>query len=160
MSLDSTMDKVNELFNSHRDKLSEKNDALEVMMMALKEETMATTRTLSTRIEELEGELGLYRAAMGKGVANVAFSNEDVPKPKEFVGTRIFRGRSSGKVARYIATGYSVGVYSRVQGTHALSFRCDRGRSIACFSEWIEAVGQTEGGTKKCPKAVGSYDGS
>ncbi|MBA0878863.1 hypothetical protein Goshw_020767 [Gossypium schwendimanii] len=49
---------------------------------------MATTRTLSTRIEELEGELGLYRAAMGKGVANVAFSNEDVPKPKEFVGTR------------------------------------------------------------------------
>ncbi|MBA0878860.1 hypothetical protein Goshw_020767 [Gossypium schwendimanii] len=88
MSLDSTMDKVNELFNSHRDKLSEKNDALEVMMMALKEETMATTRTLSTRIEELEGELGLYRAAMGKGVANVAFSNEDVPKPKEFVGTR------------------------------------------------------------------------
>ncbi|MFQ6664360.1 hypothetical protein Gotur_031507 [Gossypium turneri] len=49
------------------------------MMMALKEETMATTRALSTRIEELEGELALFRAAL---------SNEDVPKPKEFVGTR------------------------------------------------------------------------
>ncbi|MFQ6629151.1 hypothetical protein Gotur_008266 [Gossypium turneri] len=87
MSLDSTIDKVNELFNSHRDKLSERNDALEAMMMALKEETMATTRALSTRIEELEGELALCRAAVGNGVANVALSNEDVPKLKEFVGT-------------------------------------------------------------------------
>ncbi|MFQ6636554.1 hypothetical protein Gotur_013087, partial [Gossypium turneri] len=58
------------------------------MMMALKEETMATTRALSTRIEELEGELALCRAVVGKGVANAALSNEDVPKPKEFVGTR------------------------------------------------------------------------
>ncbi|KAK8301352.1 hypothetical protein V6Z11_D04G014000 [Gossypium hirsutum] len=88
MSLGSTMDKVNELFNSHRDKLSERNDALEAMMMALKEETMATTRALTTRIEELEGELALCQAAVGKGVANAALSNEDVPKPKEFVGTR------------------------------------------------------------------------
>ncbi|MFQ6645031.1 hypothetical protein Gotur_019196 [Gossypium turneri] len=58
------------------------------MMMALKEETMAMTRALSTRIEELEGELALCRAAVGNGVANAALSNEDVPKPKEFVGTR------------------------------------------------------------------------
>ncbi|MFQ6653933.1 hypothetical protein Gotur_025105, partial [Gossypium turneri] len=48
---------------------------------------IATTRALSTRIEELEGELALCRAAVGNGVANVALSNEDVPKPKEFVGT-------------------------------------------------------------------------
>ncbi|KAK8263617.1 hypothetical protein V6Z12_D12G053800 [Gossypium hirsutum] len=88
MSLDSTMDKVNELFNSHRDKLLERNDALEAMMMALKEETMATTKALNTRIEELEGELALCQAAVGKGVANEALSNEDVPKSKEFVGTR------------------------------------------------------------------------
>ncbi|MFQ6665854.1 hypothetical protein Gotur_032434 [Gossypium turneri] len=88
MSLDSTRDKVNELFNSHRDKLSKRNNALEAMMMALKEETMATTRALSIRIEELEGELALYRAAAGKEVSSVALSNEDVPKPKEFVGTR------------------------------------------------------------------------
>ncbi|MFQ6665857.1 hypothetical protein Gotur_032434 [Gossypium turneri] len=49
---------------------------------------MATTRALSIRIEELEGELALYRAAAGKEVSSVALSNEDVPKPKEFVGTR------------------------------------------------------------------------
>ncbi|MFQ6660738.1 hypothetical protein Gotur_029140, partial [Gossypium turneri] len=42
----------------------------------------------STRIEELEGELALCRAAVGNGVANAALSNKDVPKLKEFVGTR------------------------------------------------------------------------
>ncbi|MFQ6624818.1 hypothetical protein Gotur_003232 [Gossypium turneri] len=88
MSLDSTMDKVNELFNSHKDKLSERNDALEATMLGLKEETMATVMALSTRIEELEGELALCRAAIGKEVYSTALSNEDVPKPKEFVGTR------------------------------------------------------------------------
>ncbi|MBA0765307.1 hypothetical protein Gotri_014527 [Gossypium trilobum] len=51
------------------------------------EKTIATTMALSTRIEELEGELALCRAAVGKGVSNTALSNEDVPKPKEFVGT-------------------------------------------------------------------------
>ncbi|MFQ6629620.1 hypothetical protein Gotur_008067 [Gossypium turneri] len=49
---------------------------------------MATTMALSTRIEELEEELALYRVAMGKGVSSATLSNEDVPKPKEFVGTR------------------------------------------------------------------------
>ncbi|MBA0734088.1 hypothetical protein Gogos_018037 [Gossypium gossypioides] len=59
MSLDSTMDRINELFNSHKDKLLGRNDVLEAMMMALKEETMATTRDLSTKIDELEVELAL-----------------------------------------------------------------------------------------------------
>ncbi|MBA0671698.1 hypothetical protein Goklo_029267 [Gossypium klotzschianum] len=35
-------------------------------MMALKEETIATTRALNTRIEELEGELALCRTVVGK----------------------------------------------------------------------------------------------
>ncbi|MBA0880952.1 hypothetical protein Goshw_022460 [Gossypium schwendimanii] len=65
----------------------ERNNTLEAMMMALKEEIMAITRALSTRIEELEEELALCRAAMGKGVTNAALSNEDVLKPKEYVGT-------------------------------------------------------------------------
>ncbi|MBA0673408.1 hypothetical protein Goklo_023957 [Gossypium klotzschianum] len=73
---------MEDIKKAHRDKLLERNNALEAMMMALKEETMATTRALSTRIEELEGELALYRAAAGKGVSSVALSNEDVPKPK------------------------------------------------------------------------------
>ncbi|MFQ6655704.1 hypothetical protein Gotur_026137 [Gossypium turneri] len=73
---------------------------------------------------------------------------------------RICRGRSSSKVAKDNAIGHSGGVCSRVQGTHAPSFRGDRKRGIACFSEWIEAMGQTGGGTKRCLKAVGSHDGS
>ncbi|MBA0877231.1 hypothetical protein Goshw_016251 [Gossypium schwendimanii] len=134
------------------------------MMMALKEETMATTRALSIKIEELKGELALYRAAVEKGVSSVAPSNDDVPKPKEFVGTRsacnVDNFLSSGKVARDNATRHSGGVCSRVQGTHAPSFRGERKRSITYFSKWIDAVGQTRGGTKRCPEAIGSHDNS
>ncbi|MBA0636909.1 hypothetical protein Godav_022065 [Gossypium davidsonii] len=83
---DAKEDSVQELLDSQRKKLTERNDALKAMMMALKEETMATTRALSTRIEELEEELALCQVAVGKGVANVALSNGDFPKPKEFVG--------------------------------------------------------------------------
>ncbi|MFQ6626994.1 hypothetical protein Gotur_005528 [Gossypium turneri] len=74
---DAKEDNVRELLDSQRKKLRERNDAPEAMMMALKEETMATTRALSTRIEELERELALCRAAVGNGVANTALSNED-----------------------------------------------------------------------------------
>ncbi|MBA0575528.1 hypothetical protein Golob_024565 [Gossypium lobatum] len=56
------------------------------MVLALKQETMATTKALNTRIKELEGELALCRAATGEGVSSVALSYEDVPKPKEFLG--------------------------------------------------------------------------
>ncbi|MBA0671466.1 hypothetical protein Goklo_024449 [Gossypium klotzschianum] len=52
-------DNVRELLDSQRKKLTERNDALEATMMALKEETMAMTRALSTMMEELEGELAL-----------------------------------------------------------------------------------------------------
>ncbi|MBA0617750.1 hypothetical protein Godav_027172 [Gossypium davidsonii] len=59
------------------------------MMMALKKETMATTKALSTIIDELNGELALCRAVVSNGVSSVAFNCEvDVPKPKEFMGTR------------------------------------------------------------------------
>ncbi|MBA0880434.1 hypothetical protein Goshw_011627 [Gossypium schwendimanii] len=88
MILTSQRDSMQELLDSQRKKLTERNDAFKTMIMALKEETIATTRALSTRIEELEGELALFRAAVGKGVSSAALSNEDVPKLKEFVGTR------------------------------------------------------------------------
>ncbi|KAK5824608.1 hypothetical protein PVK06_019389 [Gossypium arboreum] len=94
------MDKVNELFNSHRDKLSEKKNALEAMMMALKEETMATTRALSTRIEELEVELALCRATVGERVSSATFSIEDITKLKQFVGTRITQWGIVGEYVR------------------------------------------------------------
>ncbi|MBA0817531.1 hypothetical protein Gohar_021280 [Gossypium harknessii] len=43
---------------------------------------------LSTRIEKLEVKLALCRATVGERVSSVALSYEDVPKPKEFMGTR------------------------------------------------------------------------
>ncbi|MBA0752888.1 hypothetical protein Gogos_022301, partial [Gossypium gossypioides] len=55
----------------------ERNDALKAMVMALKEETMVMTMALNTRIEELERELALCRAAVGKGVPSAAFNCKD-----------------------------------------------------------------------------------
>ncbi|MBA0818313.1 hypothetical protein Gohar_022015 [Gossypium harknessii] len=49
---------------------------------------MVMKMALRIRIGELEGELALYRIDMGKGVSSATLSNEDVLKPKEFVGTR------------------------------------------------------------------------
>ncbi|MBA0881531.1 hypothetical protein Goshw_029910 [Gossypium schwendimanii] len=88
MCLTSQRDSVQELLDSQRKKLIERNDTLKARAKPLKEETMATMMTLSTRIEELKGELALCRAAVGKGVVSAALSYEDVLKPKEFVGTR------------------------------------------------------------------------
>lgn len=44
------------------------NKALKALMVALKEENESTKITLSTKIEDLEGEFVVFRAAMGKGV--------------------------------------------------------------------------------------------
>ncbi|MBA0677839.1 hypothetical protein Goari_019226 [Gossypium aridum] len=59
MCLTSNRDSVQELLDSQRKQLTERNDALEAMVNTLKEEPMDTTMALSTRIEELEGELAL-----------------------------------------------------------------------------------------------------
>ncbi|MBA0634935.1 hypothetical protein Godav_028933 [Gossypium davidsonii] len=85
---DTKEDSMQELLDSQRKKLTEKNNAVKAMLMALKEEIMVMKMALSIRIEELEGELALCRIAMGKGVSSATLSNEDVLKPKEFVGTR------------------------------------------------------------------------
>ncbi|MFQ6641625.1 hypothetical protein Gotur_016509 [Gossypium turneri] len=66
-------DNVRVLLDSQRKKLTERNDALEAMMMALKEETMTTTRALSIRIKELEGELALW----GQGSVKCSTTSED-----------------------------------------------------------------------------------
>ncbi|MBA0753937.1 hypothetical protein Gogos_020519 [Gossypium gossypioides] len=49
MCLTSQRDSVQKLLDSERKKLIERNDALEAMAKALKEETMATTMALSSR---------------------------------------------------------------------------------------------------------------
>ncbi|MBA0626184.1 hypothetical protein Godav_003898 [Gossypium davidsonii] len=59
-------DSVQELLDSQRKKLTEKNDALEAMVKTLKEETMATTTVFSIRIKELKGELPCAEQPWGK----------------------------------------------------------------------------------------------
>ncbi|KAH1047317.1 hypothetical protein J1N35_038101 [Gossypium stocksii] len=84
----SNRDTIQELLDSQGKKLTKRNDALEAMVIALKKETIGTTKALSTIIEKLKVELALCRVTMGEGVSSATLSNEDVPKSKEFVGTR------------------------------------------------------------------------
>ncbi|XP_052483073.1 uncharacterized protein LOC128036201 [Gossypium raimondii] len=64
------------------EKLAGRDDAIEAMMTALKEE-----------IAELKGELTIYKAALGNGGLAVVTPKPsvDVPKPNEFKGTRSTR---------------------------------------------------------------------
>lgn len=93
MSLRSNVERVQELLYSHRNKLTERNNALEVMVMALKEETMTMTKALNTRIGELEGELVVRRVVVSKGVLCATLNREiDVSKLDKFKGARFARG--------------------------------------------------------------------
>ncbi|KAH1063450.1 hypothetical protein J1N35_028437 [Gossypium stocksii] len=69
------------------EKLTGRDDAIEAMLMSLKEE-----------IAELKGELTIYKAALSnRGLANIAPKpNVDIPKPKEFKGTRSIDVRRGG----------------------------------------------------------------
>ncbi|MBA0852101.1 hypothetical protein Goshw_001222 [Gossypium schwendimanii] len=105
MCLISQIDSVQELLDSQRKKLTERNNDFEAMMMALKEETMATTKALSTRIEELKRELALCQAAVGKEVSSAALSNEEVPKLKEFAGIRFTEEEAQAKLQEIMQRG-------------------------------------------------------
>ncbi|KAH1056990.1 hypothetical protein J1N35_035055 [Gossypium stocksii] len=83
------MDVLQTLLNTTVGKLTEKNDALEPGMIAMKKENKATVTTLNTKIEELEGELTVYQNLIGKNVLGATLSHKiDVPKPKKFKGAR------------------------------------------------------------------------
>ncbi|MBA0879547.1 hypothetical protein Goshw_023368, partial [Gossypium schwendimanii] len=79
-SLDANAEKMNELVESTAKKLAERDENLEDMVLAMKKE-----------IEELKGELTIYKAAL----SNMMFSSEqqaiDVPKPEKFKGTQFAR---------------------------------------------------------------------
>ncbi|MBA0625218.1 hypothetical protein Godav_010445 [Gossypium davidsonii] len=72
------------------EKLTGKDDAIEAMMTTLKEE-----------IVELKGKLTIYKVALGNGglAAVTTKPNVDVPKPKEFKGTRFATQFSVGDQA-------------------------------------------------------------
>lgn len=80
-ALSSNVDTLQALLNTIVDKLTERNDALEATMM-----------TLNTKIEELEGELAMYRVVMEKRVLNVTLRHKiDVPKSEKFNEARSAR---------------------------------------------------------------------
>ncbi|MBA0575050.1 hypothetical protein Golob_025020, partial [Gossypium lobatum] len=86
VTLKDSMRDVNERIDDVDDRLI---DGLQTMNEQSRDfETIATTMALSTRIEDLEGELALCRTAVGKRVSSATLSNEDVSKPKEFMRTR------------------------------------------------------------------------
>ncbi|MFQ6637526.1 hypothetical protein Gotur_013859 [Gossypium turneri] len=70
------------------EKLTKRNDALETMIIALKEET----ETMARKIEELEGELVVCGAIVRKWMMGAAPKRKmNVSKLKEFKGTRSIR---------------------------------------------------------------------
>ncbi|KAH1108005.1 hypothetical protein J1N35_011773 [Gossypium stocksii] len=90
MALTSNRDSVQELLNSHKKKMKERINAPEAMVIALKKEIIATTKALNTKIDELERELALCRVVMKNGVSSAVLNYEDVSKPKEFSGDKVY----------------------------------------------------------------------
>ncbi|KAH1031925.1 hypothetical protein J1N35_044099 [Gossypium stocksii] len=131
---------------------------------------MATMMVLSTIIEELDGELALFQAAVGEGVSSAILSNEDVPKLKEFVGTKSECDVDNilCRIENYFhAKGITddvvkVNITSMFLTNIALLWWRDviEKESLLAFSEWTETMGQTIVGTKRCLKAVESHNGS
>ncbi|MFQ6635155.1 hypothetical protein Gotur_012074 [Gossypium turneri] len=70
---------MKELLESTAEKLAERDENLEDMVLAMKKE-----------IEELKGELTIYRAALSNGMLSSRPKQQamDVPKPEKFKGAR------------------------------------------------------------------------
>ncbi|MBA0763002.1 hypothetical protein Gotri_012532 [Gossypium trilobum] len=62
-----------------------------------KEHVLGSTKAMMTRIEELEGDLTVCRAVVGKGMMALVLEQRkmDVPKSKEFKGTGFMRDMDS-----------------------------------------------------------------
>ncbi|KAK8314289.1 hypothetical protein V6Z12_D01G162200 [Gossypium hirsutum] len=81
-SLDANREKITELLESTEVKLAERDEALEDMVLAMKKE-----------MEELKGELMIYKADLSNGVLSSRPKQQamDVPKPEKFKGARSAR---------------------------------------------------------------------
>ncbi|MBA0789184.1 hypothetical protein Gotri_027591 [Gossypium trilobum] len=81
-SLDANTEKMNELVESTAKKLAERDENLEDMVLAMKKE-----------IEELKGELTIYKAAMSNMILSSRPKQQamNVPKPEKFKGARSAR---------------------------------------------------------------------
>ncbi|OMO77547.1 reverse transcriptase [Corchorus capsularis] len=82
---------LNEGFDRLSKESSERDDALEAMVVALRREVEELPLIVALRkeVEELREELERCKTAVGRGVlASMPTTKVDVPKPKEFKGTR------------------------------------------------------------------------
>ncbi|KAK5803447.1 hypothetical protein PVK06_031092 [Gossypium arboreum] len=86
-ALDPNVEVMQWVFNSTMDKLTIKDDALEVILLTLKE-----------HIEKFKEELVICKADLGKGMLDTILKQYkmDVPKPKGFKGTRFARNFKDG----------------------------------------------------------------
>lgn len=85
-SIGTNLEEIQWALKSIDDKLTKRNNTLEAIVMALKKDT----KPMMMRIKELEGELTMCRAAVGKGML-VSIPKQckmNVPKLKEFKGMR------------------------------------------------------------------------
>ncbi|KAG8498201.1 hypothetical protein CXB51_006628 [Gossypium anomalum] len=81
-SLGANAEKLNDLVNSTTEKLAERDEYLEEMVLAMKKE-----------MEELKGELMIYKVALSNGMLSSKPKQQamDVPKPEKFKGARSAR---------------------------------------------------------------------
>ncbi|MBA0799800.1 hypothetical protein Gohar_010289, partial [Gossypium harknessii] len=81
-SLGANVEKINGLVNSTAEKLAERDDTFEDMVLTMKKE-----------IKELKGELTIYKAALSNGILSSRSKQQamDVPKPENFKGARSAR---------------------------------------------------------------------
>ncbi|MBA0819988.1 hypothetical protein Gohar_027821 [Gossypium harknessii] len=77
--LSSNVEKINGVLKSTTEKLVERDDSLEVMMLSMKEE-----------ITEFKGELTIYKAALRNEMLILRLKQQamDVPKLEKFKGAR------------------------------------------------------------------------
>ncbi|MBA0620322.1 hypothetical protein Godav_006066, partial [Gossypium davidsonii] len=73
---------MNELVNSTMEKLAERDENLKDIVLAMKKE-----------IEELKGELTIYKASLCNGMLSLRLKQQamDVPKSEKFKGARSAR---------------------------------------------------------------------
>ncbi|KAK5803615.1 hypothetical protein PVK06_031263 [Gossypium arboreum] len=90
-------DEYQALLNTTVAKLTEKNETLEDIMMAMKADNEATVAELHTKIEELEGKLTFCHIIVGKRLLGGTPSHKvDAPKLKKFKGARSTDVRCDG----------------------------------------------------------------
>ncbi|MBA0654440.1 hypothetical protein Goklo_021446, partial [Gossypium klotzschianum] len=81
-SLDANAEKMNELVESTTKKLAERDENLQDMVLAMKKE-----------MEDLKGELTIYKAALSNGMLSLRSKQQaiDIPKSEKFKGARSAR---------------------------------------------------------------------